>query len=213
MRRMISDKQLNELKSTKIKIIELDTGITNATITQEQMDIFFPKDAQGNIHKPDYYIVITDTISPTSGGFNYLGFWSATSIRFNRLGANAYYTWTIGPNDTKFTQTITRVPELYQHNIYIKTSELYIFLTIICSKSIPFNNILEIPYNQIDNTHVSCTGYLTTGNQGPITSITKNTTDNNKYYYSLGAEGKDYAFFQASDVTQFTDQVVNISVR
>lgn len=109
MRRMISDKQLNELKSKNLKIIELDTGITSATITQEQMDIFFPKDAQGNIHKPDYYIVISDTISSTSGGYQYLGFWSPTSIRFNRLGTNAYYTWTIGPNDTKFTQTRTEI--------------------------------------------------------------------------------------------------------
>ena len=113
MRRMISDKQLNELKSKNLKIIELDKEISQATITQEQMDIFFPKDKQGNIHKPDYYIVITDTIqnSPTttSGGFNYLGFWSPTSIRFNRLGTNSYYTWTIGPNDTKFTQKKTEI--------------------------------------------------------------------------------------------------------
>ena len=110
MRRMISDKQLNELKSKNLKIIELDTGITDATITQEQMDIMFPKDKQGNIYKPDYYIVIADTLSSSgSGGFNYLGFWSPTSIRFNRLGTNGYYTWTIGPNDTKFTQTKTDI--------------------------------------------------------------------------------------------------------
>lgn len=110
MRRMISDKQLNELKSKNLKIIELDTPIKQATITQEQMDIFFPKDAQGNIHKPDYYIVITDNLGTSgSGGFNYLGFWSPTSIRFNRLGTNSYYTWTIGPNDTKFTQTRTNI--------------------------------------------------------------------------------------------------------
>ena len=110
MRRMISDKQLNELKSKNLKIIELNESITNATITQEQMDIFFPKDAQGNIYKPDYYIVITDTLTASgSGGFNYLGFWSANSIRFNRLGTNGYSTWTIGPNDTKFTQKKTDI--------------------------------------------------------------------------------------------------------
>ena len=122
MRRMISDKQLNELKSKNLKIIELDSDITSATITQEQMDIFFPKDAQGNIHKPDYYIVITDTITATSGGFNYLGFWSPTSIRFNRLGTNAYYTWTIGPNDTKFTQTNTKIAtKEYVDNLIISS--------------------------------------------------------------------------------------------
>ncbi len=122
MRRMISDKQLNELKSAKIKIIELDTIISSATITQEQMDIFFPKDKQGNIYKPDYYIVISDKISYTSGGYAYLGFWSATSIRFNRLGTNGYYTWTIGPNDTKFTQTKTEIAtKEYVDNLIISS--------------------------------------------------------------------------------------------
>lgn len=122
MRRMISDKQLNELKAGKLKIIELDTGISQATITQEQLDIFFPKDAQGNIHKPDYYIVIADAITATSGGFNYLGFWSATSIRFNRLDTNSYYTWTIGPNDTKFTQTRTNIAtKEYVDNLIISS--------------------------------------------------------------------------------------------
>ena len=122
MRRMISDKQLNELKSKNLKIIELDDSISYVTITQEQMDIFFPKDAQGNIHKPDYYIVITDSISATSGGFNYLGFWSANSIRFNRLGTESYYTWTIGPNDTKFTMTTTRIAtKEYVDNLIISS--------------------------------------------------------------------------------------------
>ena len=122
MRRMISDKQLNELKSKNLKIIELNEPISYATITQEQMDIFFPKDKQGNIHKPDYYIVITDKINDTSGGFNYLGFWSTNSIRFNRLGTNSYYTWTIGPNDTKFTQTTTRIAtKEYVDNLIISS--------------------------------------------------------------------------------------------
>lgn len=121
MRRMISDKQLNELKSKNLKIIELDTGITSATITQEQMDIFFPKDAQGNIHKPDYDIIISDTTT-TYGSFYYLGFWSPTSIRFNRFGTNAYYTATIGPNDTKFIQTNTRIAtKEYVDNLIISS--------------------------------------------------------------------------------------------
>lgn len=208
MRRMISDKQLNELKSKNLKIIELDPGINSATITQEQMDIFFPKDAQGNIHKPDYYIVITDTISSTSGGFNYLGFWSANSIRFNRLGTNAYYTWTIGPNDTKFTETITRIPHLYQHNIYIKTHELYIFLTIICKASGNYNNMLSIN-SFLAGKHISCSGYLIQGPQEPITSLTFNNIEE-KYWFSLGGEGKDYAYFEASDVTRFTDEVIDL---
>ncbi len=210
MRRMISDKQLDELKSTNIKIIELDTSISQATITQEQMDIFFPKDAQGNIHKPDYYIVITDTLSPSgSGGFNYLGFWSTTSIRFNRLGTNGYHTWTIGPNDTKFTTTRTKISHLYQHNIYIKTSELYIFITVISNASINYNNMLSIN-SFLAGKHISCSGYLTQGIiQGPITSLTLNNIED-KYYFSLGAEGKDYSFFQASDVTQFTDEVIDL---
>ena len=122
MRRMITDNQLNDLKSTNLKIIELDKGISQATITQEQMDIFFPKDEQGNIHKPDYYIVITDTNTATSGGFNYLGFWSANSIRFNRLGTNGYYTWTIGPNDTKFIEKRTDiVTKEYVDNLIINS--------------------------------------------------------------------------------------------
>lgn len=212
MRRMISDKQLNELKSKNLKIIELDASITNATITQEQMDIMFPKDKQGNIHKPDYYIVITDNLSTSgSGGFNYLGFWSPTSIRFNRLGTNSYYTWTIGPNDTKFTSTTTRIPHLYQHNIYIKTSELYIFITFISNASNNHNNILSINGFLVGK-HISCTGYLTQGSQGPITSLTFNNIEE-KYYFSLGAEGKDYAFFKASDITQFTDEVIDLYQR
>lgn len=124
MRRMISDKQLNELISGagKLKIIELDTGITNTTITQEQMDIFFPKDEQGNIHKPDYYIVIIDAISATSGGYAYLGFWRSNSIRFNRLGTDSYYTWTIGPNDTKFTMKTTKIAtKEYVDNLIISS--------------------------------------------------------------------------------------------
>ena len=124
MRRMISDKQLNELISggRNLKIIELDTGISLATITQEQLDIMFPKDAQGNIYKPDYYIVIIDANSATSGGYAYLAFWSANSIRFNRLGTNAYYTWTIGPNDTKFTQTNTKIAtKEYVDNLIISS--------------------------------------------------------------------------------------------
>ena len=122
MRRMISDNQLNELKSANIKIIEVTPSINSATITQEQMDIFFPKDAQGNIYKPDYYIVISDKNSATSGGYAYLGFWSANSIRFNRLGTNGYYTWTIGPHDTKFIQTNTKIAtKEYVDNLIISS--------------------------------------------------------------------------------------------
>lgn len=109
MRRMISDKQLNELKSKNLKIIELDGQIDFVTITQSQLNIMFPKDSQGNIYKPEYDIVIIDSNSATSGGYAYLGFWTPTSIRFNRFGTNSYYTWTIGPNDTKFTQTRTNI--------------------------------------------------------------------------------------------------------
>lgn len=216
MRRMISDKQLNSLISggRNLKIIELDTGISQATITQEQMDIFFPKDEQGNIHKPDYYIVISDTISSTSGGYAYLGFWSANSIRFNRLGTNSYYTWTIGPNDTKFTQKTTKISHLYQHNIYIKTSELYIFIPVISNESINYTNIININW-WLGGKHVSCSGYLTQGPQGPqgpITSLTFNNTEE-KYYFSLADNGKDYAFFQANDVTQFIDEVSDLHQR
>ena len=122
MRRMISDKQLNDLKSAKIKIIELNDPISYATITQEQMDIFFPKDKQGNIHKPDYYIVISDNNTATSGGYAYLGFWKVNSIRFNRLGTESYYAWTIGPNDTKFTQTTTKIAtKEYVDNLIINS--------------------------------------------------------------------------------------------
>lgn len=206
MRRMITDNQLNDLKSTNLKIIELDDGISNATITQEQLDIFFPKDKQGNIYKPDYYIVIIDTITDTSGGFAYLGFWSATKIRFNRLGTDSYYTWTIGPNDTKFTQIRTNINQyhLYQHNIYIKTDNLYIFLTLINTRVSSYPNINNIGAGFINGT--SCTGYLTQGSQGPITSIKFDPTDG-KYYFSLGAEGKDYAFFEASEIKEFLDNV------
>lgn len=192
-----------------IKIIELDKSISDATITQEQMDIMFPKDSSGNIYKPDYYIVIADVISATSGGYAYLGFWSANSIRFNRLGTNSYYTWTIGPNDTKFTLSATKIPA-FQHNIYIKTSELYIFFTIIDYTGRAYGNINELNIKEyLQNRCVSCSGYLTKGVLGPITSLCYRSAEN-KFYFSLGEEGKDYAYFEASDVTKFSDDIFNI---
>ena len=200
--------------SGDIKIIELNEGLSQATITQEQLDIMFPKDEKGNIYKPDYYIVIIDTNQgatgkPASHGFAYLGFWNPTSIRFNRLGTNGYYTWTLAPGDTKFKQERTKIPHLYQHNIYIKTSELYIFITVISNASISYNNMLSINSFLVGK-HISCSGYLTQGTiQGSITSLTFNNIEE-KYYFSLGAEGKDYSFFQASDVTQFTDEVIDL---
>lgn len=208
MRRMITDNQLNNLKAANLKIIELDTSITNATITKEQMDIMFPKDAQGNIHKPDYDIIISDTTT-TSGSFYYLSFWTPTKIRFNRFGTDAYYTATIGPNDTKFIHNPTAVRTYFLHHIYIKTSELYIFLTIATSNNNTYN--INRVRDHIKDFHASCSGYLTQGSQGPITSLCYKSTDN-KFYYSLGAEGKDYAFFQESDVTECIDEVIGISV-
>ena len=63
--------------------------------------------------------------------------------------------------------------------------------------------------NFLAGKHISCSGYLTQGSQGPITSLTLNNIED-KYYFSLGAEGKDYAFFQISDVTEFIDEVIDL---
>lgn len=191
-----------------LKIIELDTGISHATITQEQMDIFFPKDEQGNIYKPDYDIVITDSISATSGGYQYLAFWSPTSIRFNRLGTNSYYTWTIGPNDTKFAQTTTRIDHLYQHNIYIKTNKINIYLTVINSYQFNYNYILQFP---IVDKHISCTGYYGGNPSGVITSFYVNSTEG-KFYISIDAQ-KDREFFTNPDVIEFTDKVTDTHIQ
>ena len=122
MRRMISDKQLNELKSKNLKIIELDTGITSATITQEQLDIIFPKDEQGNIYKPDYDIVIIDALSTTNGSFYYLQLWGPGNVRFSRFGTDSYYTANMGPDDTKFThkRTVIATKE-YVDNLIINS--------------------------------------------------------------------------------------------
>ena len=109
MRRMISDKQLNELASKNLKIIELDKSITNATITQEQLDIIFPKDTQGNIHKPDYDIVIVDDLGTAYESFYYLQLWGLGIVRFSRFDTDSYYTAYIRPNNTKFTQTKTEI--------------------------------------------------------------------------------------------------------
>ena len=109
MRRMISDKQLNELKSKNLKIIELDSAIDRATITQEQLDIIFPKDKQGNIHKPDYDIVIADALGTNNGSFYYLQLWGPANVRFSRFGTDSYYTANIGPNDTKFIHKKTDI--------------------------------------------------------------------------------------------------------
>lgn len=122
MRRMISDKQLNELKSKNLKIIELDDDITNATITQEQLDIIFPKDTQGNIHKPDYDIVIVDALGTTNESFYYLQLWGLGNVRFSRFGTDSYYTANIGPNDTKFTHTRTNIASKeYVDNLIINS--------------------------------------------------------------------------------------------
>lgn len=187
-----------------IKIIELSLSITSATITQEQLDIMFPKDEQGNIYKPDYYIVISDKIFTSSGGYAYLAFWSANSIRFNRLDTNSYYTWTIGPNDTKFTQTTTRVLHLYQHNIYIATNKVSIYLTVINTKQFNYNYILQFP---IVDKHISCTGYYFGANSGVITSFYVNSTEG-KFYISINGE-RDKEFFTNSDVTLFSDEVTD----
>ena len=58
--------------------------------------------------------------------------------------------------------------------------------------------------------HISCSGYLTQGTiQGLITSLTFNNIEE-KYYFSLADSGKDYAFFQRSDITEFTDEVIDL---
>ena len=122
MRRMISDKQLNELKSKNLKIIELDKDITNATITREQLDIIFPKDEQGNIYKPDYDIVIIDALGTANESFYYLQLWGLGTVRFSRFGTDSYYTANIGPNDTKFTQTKTDIAtKEYVDNLIISS--------------------------------------------------------------------------------------------
>ncbi len=122
MRRMISDKQLNELKSKNLKIIELDTSIQYATITQEQLDIIFPKDTQGNIYKPDYDIVIIDALGTATESFYYLQLWNFNTVRFSRFGTESYYTANIGPNDTKFTHTRTEiVTKEYVDNLIISS--------------------------------------------------------------------------------------------
>ena len=105
-----------------LKIIKLDKSINEATVTQEQLDILFPKDAQGNIYKPDYYIVISDTLTSGNGGYAHLSFWTPTNIRFNRFGTNSYYTATIGPNDTKFIQSPTNIAtKEYVDNLIISS--------------------------------------------------------------------------------------------
>lgn len=216
MRRMISDKQLNSLISGagKLKIIELDTGISQATITQEQMDIFFPKDAQGNIYKPDYYIVIIDTNQgatgkPASHGFAYLGFWNPTSIRFNRLGTNSYYTWTIGPNNTKFTQTRTKIPtNIAQHTLYIKTNDMYFYTTAITS----YTNAIDPKWdfaNACYDKYLQASGWLTAAN-AYITGVTYRSNEN-KFYVST-SDSKDYAFFESNDISNESfDSVTEIN--
>ena len=120
MRRMISDKQLNELKSKNLKIIKFDTPITQATITQEQLDILFPKDEQGNIHAPDYDIVIIG--GGVMSEYGHLVFWNSMRIIFSRFAENDCYTWIIGPNDNKFTETYKWfATEEYVNNLIINS--------------------------------------------------------------------------------------------
>ena len=192
-----------------LKIIELDTGISQATITQEQLDIFFPKDEQGNIYKPDYNIVIIDANTATSGGFNYLGFWSTTSIRFNRFGTNSYYTWTIGPNDTKFTQTRTKIPTyIAQHTLYIKTNDMYFYTTAITS----YTNAIDPKWdfaNACYDKYLQASGWLTAAN-AYITGVTYRSNEN-KFYVST-SDSKDYAFFESNDITNESfDSVTEIN--
>lgn len=180
-----------------LKIIELDSIISSATIIQEQLDIMFPKDEQGNIYKPDYYIVIADKITATSGGYAYLAYWSSTSIRFNRLGTNSYYTWTIGPTGTKFTQTTTKIPtRIAQHTIYVKTFEMYFYVTIVNSSTVEIDPKFTFDSYCYDK-YLQASGYLTAGSM-PITGVTYRSSEQ-KFYISTDS-GKDYAFFELKDI-------------
>lgn len=192
--------------SEDFKIIKLDGGITSTVLTQEQIDIMFPKDEQGNIYKPEYNIIITakDIWSTDTTETYYLERWSPTRITFNSMLMNSYYSCYMGPNSNKFTRETTRIPALCLHNLYIKTNELYIFLSFTDGDtgiytSIPNSTIM---YDK----SVACSGYVHTGSSGVITSIKYNPIDQ-KYYCSLNGD-VDYIIFTDNDVIEFTDNRV-----
>ena len=191
-----------------IKIIELDGGITSVVLTQEQIDIMFPKDEQGNIHKPEYNIIIIAKDIWTTDGIEtyYLDSWNPTRILFSSMLINGYNSCYMGPNNNKFAKTTTRVPKLCLHNLYIKTNDLYIFLSFTDGNTDIYTSIPNstIMYDR----SVACSGYLHTGGNGVITSIKYNSTDQ-KYYCSLNGD-VNYILFTDNDVIEFTDNSVGL---
>ena len=192
-----------------IKIIEL-----NGNITQDQLDIIFPKDSSGNVYEPDYKIIIHDN---SYIGINYY----LTNYSINSNPQKTYVNFMSIP--TAYNNTEIRclkiylngseqhyptvsVRKRYQHNIYIKTNDLYIFLTIVGGAYDEFIDISSIT-DYLTDRQISCSGYLTASN-GVITSLTYNSTDN-KFYFSVNGD-IDYAFFEARDVTQFVDKSFTI---
>lgn len=101
-----------------------------------------------------------------------------------------------------------KIPHLYQHNIYIKTNKINIYLTVINSYQFNYNYILQFP---IVDKHISCTGYYGGNPSGVITSFYVNSTKG-KFYISIDAQ-KDREFFTNPDVIEFTDEVTDTHIQ
>lgn len=183
--------------SEDFKIIKLDGDIDSVTITQEQLDIFFPKDEQGNIHKPEYNIIITAKDIWTTDGIKtyYLESWNPTRITFNNMLINGYYSCYMGPNSNKFSRTTTTTT-IAQHTLYIETNDMYFFVTIVNKNTTTIDPKYDFD-NICYNKYLQASGWLTAAN-APIVGVTYKSNEN-KFYVSTNS-GKDYAFFELSDI-------------
>lgn len=191
--------------SEDFKIIKLNNNLTSSTLTQEQIDIIFPKDSSGNIYKPEYNILIYCTIYGI-GVWYYLSTWTKNYVIFQLPGTDmSNKTFQLFPNKNKF-EMFKQPLAAYQHNIYIKTNDLYIFLTIFGDDYTNFTSITDSYLLDQLSAHVACSGYISgAGLNAPITALRYNAPDST-FYFSAGENGKDYAIFTANDVIEFTDE-------
>lgn len=196
--------------SEDLKLIKLNGNLTTTELTQEQIDIIFPKDAQGNIYRPEYNICVRDIDDQNHSNYFYLKDWSANNAIFGTItnyGYNTNYSIYYYSNSFGASSSYKVFGELAQHTLYIKTSDMYFYTTVVEGSTYPIDiqsNLATVCYDK----HLQASGWLTTANS-PITGLTYKSNEN-KFYVSTN-EGKDYAFFNYSDImSESFDDVTEI---
>ena len=196
--------------SEDFKLIKLNGGITTTELTQEQIDIIFPKDEQGNIYRPEYNICVRSIDDQNHINYFYLKDWSKNNAIFGTItdyGYNNNYSIYYYSNSFGVISSYKVFRELAQHTLYVKTLDMYFYTTVVYASTYPLDiqsNLATLCYDK----HLQASGWLTSAN-APITGFTYNSNEN-KFYVSTNS-GKDYAFFTYSDImSESFDDVTEI---